>query len=115
MSEHDETLRGSTPIYTAKDILVRLDDKVEKMDLKIDGMQTAIQILVSQNLNERVLRLESTGSHAAQEALRLARSHQSIMEQVKGASIVLKVLVGGNLLSVVMAALALVNSGSIRL
>lgn len=87
-----EELRGSTPVYTAKDILVRLDDKVEKMDLKIDGMQTSIQILVSQNLNERVVQLE-----------RDAR-------RMEGAGFVLKALFGTSILATGLSLFAMLNS-----
>lgn len=95
-----EELRGSTPIYTAKDILVRLDDKVEKMDLKIDGALMSLQILVSQNLNERVMKLENEGSTEAQEALYLARTHDKKLTELNGMGLMLKALFGTNLLFV---------------
>lgn len=49
MSESD--LRGSTPIFTAKDVLIEVRDEVR-------GMKTAVDVLVSQNLNQRVDDLE---------------------------------------------------------
>lgn len=55
----DDDLRGSTPVYTAKDVLVRLDDRVEKMDSKMDVLGTSMQIILSQNLNDRLLRIEA--------------------------------------------------------
>lgn len=53
-----DDLRGNTTVYTAKDVLVRLDSRVESLDSKMDHLSTAIQILVSQNLNDRVGELE---------------------------------------------------------
>lgn len=49
MSDND--LRGSTPIFTAKDVLIEVRDEVR-------GMKTAVDVLVSQNLNQRVDDLE---------------------------------------------------------
>lgn len=49
MNESD--LRGSTPIFTAKDVLIEVRDEVR-------GMKTAVDVLVSQNLNQRVDDLE---------------------------------------------------------
>ena len=47
----DNDLRGSTPIFTAKDVLIEVRDEVR-------GMKTAVDVLVSQNLNARVDDLE---------------------------------------------------------
>jgi len=47
----DNDLRGSTPIFTAKDVLIEVRDEVR-------GMKTAVDVLVSQNLNQRVDDLE---------------------------------------------------------
>lgn len=106
---NDDDLRGSTPVYTAKDILVRLDDKVDKMDLKIDGLQTAVQILVSQNLNERVHQLEANGSKNAQEALRLASEHEQFRNQTDGQLKLLKWLASGGALAAVGMILKLIG------
>lgn len=46
-----EDLRGSTPIFTAKDVLIEVRDEVR-------GMKSAVDILVSQDLNNRVDSLE---------------------------------------------------------
>lgn len=46
-----DDLRGSTPIFTAKDVLIEVRDEVR-------GMKTAVDVLVSQNLNQRVDDLE---------------------------------------------------------
>jgi hypothetical protein len=51
VSEND--LRGSTPIFTAKDVLIEVRDEVRAMTKSVD-------ILVSQNLNERVQSLETS-------------------------------------------------------
>lgn len=58
MSEQDE-LRGSAPIYSAKDVLLRLDGKIGEMDAKLDGALLSLAILVDQRLNSRVGDLES--------------------------------------------------------
>ena len=105
-----DDLRGSTPVYSAKDILVRLDDKVDKLDIKMDGLQTAVQILVSQNLNERVLRLESDGSRNAQEALKLARGHEVILSELRGAQTMVKALFGTNAVTALMGGAALLKA-----
>lgn len=47
----DQDLRGSAPIFTAKDVLIEVRDEVR-------GMKTAVDVLVSQNLNQRVDDLE---------------------------------------------------------
>ena len=47
----DNDLRGSTPIFTAKDVLIEVRDEVR-------GMKSAVDILVSQDLNNRVDSLE---------------------------------------------------------
>jgi len=47
----DSDLRGSTPIFTAKDVLIEVRDEVR-------GMKSAVDVLVSQNLNNRVDDLE---------------------------------------------------------
>lgn len=46
-----DDLKGSTPIFTAKDVLIEVRDEVR-------GMKTAVDVLVSQDLNNRVDSLE---------------------------------------------------------
>ena len=46
-----DDLRGSTPIFTAKDVLIEVRDEVR-------GMKSAVDVLVSQDLNNRVDSLE---------------------------------------------------------
>lgn len=58
MSENDE-LRGSIPVYSAKDILQKLDRKVDSMDEKLDTTVSGLTVLLSQNLNERLSRVET--------------------------------------------------------
>lgn len=55
----EDDLRGSAPVYSAKDILQKLDRKVDEMDSKLDTAATAMSVLVSQDLNERLTRVES--------------------------------------------------------
>lgn len=86
-----DDLRGSTPIYTAKDILVSLDRKVSEMDIKLDGVNTAIQIIVSQNLNERLVKLE-------------ARDQQWI-----GAQTAIRALFGTSVVSLIIASIAILG------
>lgn len=104
---NDEDLRGSTPIYTAKDVLVSLDRKVSDMDLKLDGLTTAIQIIVSQNLNERLVHLESRGSQTAQRAILLADEHERTLSQLRGAQTAIKALVGTSVISLIASATAI--------
>lgn len=59
MSEHDEEIRGSSPVYSAKDILQKLDKKIDEMDAKLDTSASGMNILLSQNLNERLTKVES--------------------------------------------------------
>lgn len=47
----DNDLRGSTPIFTAKDVLIEVRDEVR-------GMRSSVDVLVSQNLDSRVDSLE---------------------------------------------------------
>lgn len=54
-----DELRGSTPIYTAKDILIRVESKVDALDSKVDDLHTSVEILTSQQLAARISRLES--------------------------------------------------------
>ena len=68
-----DDLRGSAPLYTAKDVLVRLDATVTAMDAKLDAMDIEMSILASQKLNDRVTRLEEQGSAASKAALELAK------------------------------------------
>lgn len=49
MSSDD--LRGSAPIFTAKDVLIEVRDEMRLM-------RSSVDILVSQNLNERVTAVE---------------------------------------------------------
>ena len=55
----EDELRGSSPVYSAKDVLLRLDQKMNELDIKLDGVQTSIAILVDQRLNSRVVDLEA--------------------------------------------------------
>lgn len=55
----NEELRSTTPIFTAKDVLIQLNDTTREMDKKLDTALTALAIIQSQNLNERVAHLES--------------------------------------------------------
>lgn len=55
----DESLRGSTPIYTAKDVLVRVDAKIDTLDGKVDGLAQAVAVILSQDLGKRVGDIES--------------------------------------------------------
>lgn len=91
MTENGE-LRGSTPIYTAKDILVGLDRKVGEMDLKLDGLNTSIQILVSQNLNSRMVHMES------------------MVHKLEGAGLALKAVFGTSVFAVIVGVVALLKS-----
>ena len=56
MSEGE--LRGSTPIYSAKDILVRLDTKMDVIDTKVDTLGNQVTVIVSQELAPRLAALE---------------------------------------------------------
>ena len=47
-----EDLRGSTPVLTARDVLLELRDDVREMKRTVD-------VLASQNLDSRVSKLES--------------------------------------------------------
>lgn len=87
-----EDLRGSTPIYTAKDVLISLDRKVGDMDSKIDGMKTDVAIVLSQDLNTRVLALEQK------------------WQQLQGAGTVLRFLVGTSVLAAVTSMLAVLKA-----
>lgn len=58
MTSPSDELRGSTPVYTAKDILVKLDTKLESVDSKVDALSTQVTVLVSQDLAPRVTELE---------------------------------------------------------
>lgn len=53
----DNDLRGSAPILTAKDVLLEVRDEVKHM-------RSAVDVLVSQNLDLRVDSLESTRDQA---------------------------------------------------
>lgn len=54
-----EDLRGSAPVYTAKDILVRLEHAVEGVDDKVGKIDKDLAVILSQNLEPRVQRLEA--------------------------------------------------------
>lgn len=92
MTHTDDDIRGSAPIYTAKDVLVSLDAKMTKVDEKLDGMNTSIQIIASQRLDERVTRLESAASEG------------------RGRNAVIKALVGTSLVSSLAAVVALARA-----
>lgn len=109
MSDQHDDLRGSTPIYTAKEILQSLDRKVTEMDLKVDGFIMSLQIIVSQNLNERLQVLESQGSKGAQDALRLATKHEEALNQVHGMTMMMKALFGSNVIVLIIAVLSIIN------
>lgn len=55
----EDELRGSIPVYSAKDILQKLDRKVDDMDAKLDTAATAMTVLLSQNLNDRLSKAEA--------------------------------------------------------
>ena len=55
----EDDLRGSAPVYSAKDILQKLDRKVDEVDSKLDTAATAMSVLVSQDLNDRLSKVES--------------------------------------------------------
>ena len=59
MTVIEDDLRGSAPVYSAKDILQKLDRKVDEMDSKLDTAATAMSVLVSQDLNDRLSKVES--------------------------------------------------------
>jgi hypothetical protein len=105
----DSELRGSTPIYTAKDVLVSLDRKVGEMDLKVDGVHTAIQILISQNLNERVVALEKN-SGMSQETARLAQRHEAVLQQLSGVLIFVKALLGTSVIGLLLAVVGILKA-----
>lgn len=50
---NDNDLRGSTPILSARDVLIEVRDEVK-------AMRSSVDVLVSQNLNERVQSLETS-------------------------------------------------------
>jgi len=52
-------LRGSTPVYSAKDVLQRVDRTLEALDHKVDELVTETRILASQNLDTRLRGIES--------------------------------------------------------
>ena len=106
----DGELRGSTPVYTAKDVLVSLDRKVGEMDLKVDGVNTAIQILVSQNLNSRVVNLETNGSFNAQKAMALAEKHEAVVLQLSGVLIFVKALLGTSVIGLLLAVVGILKA-----
>lgn len=54
-----EDLRGSAPIYSAKDVLVRVDAKLDGLDSKVDGLSQSVAILLSQDLGTRVTAVEN--------------------------------------------------------
>lgn len=105
----DDDLRGSTPIYSAKEILVSLDRKVNEMDLKMDGFIMSLQIIVSQNLNERLQRLESAGSKEAQKALSLAERHEEQVQQIHGMTMMMRALFGGNVIVLIIAIVSVIG------
>ena len=51
-------LRGSMPVYSAKEILQHLDAKVDGIDRKVDDLVTESRILGSQNLDGRLKSIE---------------------------------------------------------
>jgi hypothetical protein len=81
----NDELRGSTPIYTAKDILIRVESKVDALDSKVDNLHTSVEILTSQELATRISRLESW------------------QQQLSGMAIVVKALLGTSLIGLVLS------------
>lgn len=90
MSDVDAELRGSTPVYTAKEILQGLDKKVTELDLKMNGALLSLQVMVSQNLDSRILALE-------------------ISERKReGMVLMLKAMFGGNILILIIAIISVI-------
>ena len=54
-----DELRGSTPIYSAKDVLVKLDGKLDLIDGKVDTLGQNVAIILSQNLGDRMTAVET--------------------------------------------------------
>lgn len=52
----NDELRGSTPVYTAKDVLVRVESKVDALDSKIDTLGN----LMPHDLDARLRDLEAS-------------------------------------------------------
>ena len=115
MSDIDpsDNLRGSTPVYTAKDVLLGLDRKVGDMDLKLSGVNTAIQIFVSQNLNARLVSIEASSASTVRDAgtaFRLAQDHETKLQQLIGAQMTLRVVFGSILLTSCATIVALLKA-----
>ena len=87
-----DDLRGSTPVYTAKDVLIGLDTKVQGIDSKLDTANQTLAILVSQDLDGRVDALERD------------------WQQLKGMATGVKLVVGTSVLSSIAAAVALAKA-----
>ena len=107
MSEDD--LRGSTPIYTAKDVLVKLDSRVEGMDSKMDGIGSDLRIIASQNLNERLTLLERDVQRSAR-AIELAEAHEVQLQRLAGAQSAVRLMFGASLFSAVASAAAIAKA-----
>lgn len=110
MNGEGDSLRASTPIYSAKDVLVSLDRKVGEMDTKIDGIDRAMGIILSQDLNARLVLLEREGSKSARDALALAVSHEQQWQQLKGTAVAVKMIIGTNVLTFLVGAAALAKA-----
>ena len=107
MSEDD--LRGSTPIYTAKDVLVKLDSRVEGMDGKIDTLGSDLRIIASQNLNERIILLEREAQRSAR-AADLAESHETQLQRLAGAQAAVRLMFGASLFSAIASGVAIAKA-----
>lgn len=95
-----DDLRGSAPVLTAKDVLLEVRQDVREM-------KTGLDVLLSQNLNERVTLLEAGGSVAAQRALALAEAHEIRLQQMAGMTIAVKAIFGVSLLGVAVSIVGL--------
>lgn len=58
MANADE-LRGSTPILSAREVLIEVRDTIKTLDGKVDELNSSVIVLLSQNLEPRVKNLES--------------------------------------------------------
>lgn len=108
-----DDLRGSMPVYTAKDVLVKLDHRQEDMAKAIGNIGTSLDILASQKLNERVTSLERDGSLNAQHAVRLAERHEVVLQQLAGAQTAIKALVGASLVSLIASVVAIAKAAGL--
>lgn len=105
-----DDLRGSTPVYTAKDVLVKLDHRQEDMAQAIGKIGTSLEILASQKLHERVTTLERDGSLNAQHAVRLAEKHEATLQQLAGAQTAIRALIGTSVVSLVASVIAIAKA-----